>query len=111
MYDYELDSFAVAVRAIWHLWRRGQWGLLEKLGLSEQAIDKGFSKASLQFAKPHSERQLFYVLSLCPTVADAALDVLRRYYETCGESRTEFWHALDVLKGSLHAHEVVPHSL
>lgn len=108
MYDYELDSFAVAIRAIWLLWRRGQWGLLEKLGLSEKAIDKGLSQASMQFSRPRTERQLFYVLSRCPMVADAALDVLRRYYEACGESRTEFWQALDLLKGRLHGEEVVP---
>ena len=103
MYELHVDRLDVAVRALWHLAKRQQWGLAKELGIEQEELEYAYEVASLRFAKPYTDEQVFYFLSLSPSLFPAALEALRRYEQTFASERAAFHEGLRRLLSLPHS--------
>lgn len=81
-YDRALDEFEVAVRALWLLYGRGKWTLLNTLGITLAQHGADLEEASMDLGpRLNSRQQVETLLRHCPFLREAAEELRLTYLE------------------------------
>lgn len=78
-FEEECESYSVAIRAIWLLWRRGKKKLIKHTGLDWMEVNKRFSVFDLMYithenGKLRTEEQTKHLVQFCSHTSDGSYD-------------------------------------
>lgn len=99
LFDLDCLTLETAIRAVWILYRRGKWNLLEEIGLSKERYNERFYKFDTEYIMSdhgllRRAQQVEAFADACPGVRIAAMELNDRYREA-------FREVLDVYKSVL----------
>ncbi len=86
LYDAKSEGILCGVKAVWILYKRGKWSLLEELGVERSAHEPLFEFFDLVTLTPNVSGLLccwldvVLLLKLSPAVLDAALSLSNEYF-------------------------------
>jgi len=85
-----------AVAAIWLLYRRAKWALLDDLGLRRHVVEPIFGAYDMRYistdhGRIHTEKQAAHLIGMYPQVEIAALDLISRYLRLTQDGRAEYY--------------------
>lgn len=95
-YDNRAESIPCAVRAVWTLYKRGKWSLLEEMGIDRKQHETLFfsfeehSKTPTVSGLLSSWSDIVVLIRLSSAVLDAALELSNEYYLLYHRKETRF---------------------